>query len=168
MTNVQIANVVRGILLLLFQVLVLKNACDNVPKLQLFLYPLIVLQLPFRTPHWAQLAVGFFVGLTIDMFYQYMGLHTSALVFTAFLRHYLCTIMEPRGGYELDESPTKASMGAQWFFQFTGILMFVHIFVYYVLERPGINLDVLLRIVYGYGVSMFLVLLYAYLINPKR
>jgi hypothetical protein len=168
MTNVHIANVVRSIVLLLLQVLVLKNASDNVPKLQLFLYPLIVLQLPFRTPHWALLVIGFVVGFTVDMFYQYIGLHTSVLLLTAFLRHYLCLIMEPRGGYDVDEFPTRASMGAQWFFQYTGILMFVHIFVYYLLERPGLNLDVLLRIAYGYGVSMLLVLLYAYLINPKR
>ena len=168
MTATHLINAVRFVILILFQVLVLKNACDNIPKLQLFLYPLIVFQLPFRTPHWALLAIGFVVGFAIDMFYQYIGLHTSVMVLTAFLRHYLCIIMEPRGGYDVDESPTRVSMGAEWFFQYTGILMFVHIFVYYLLERPGLNLDVLLRILYGYAVSMLLVVMYAYLIHSKR
>lgn len=167
MTNVQITNILRFLLLLVLQVLVLKNATDDVAKLQVFLYPLIIFQMPFRTPHWGLLITAFVVGLVIDAFYQYIGLHISVLVLTAFLRPYLCLIMEPRGGYEVDQFPTKASMGAQWFFQYVGILMFVHIFVYYLLEYPGLNLDVLLRVFYGYIVSMFLIVLYTYLINPK-
>ena len=166
-SNTLIASILRSITILLIQILVLKNASENVRYLEIYLYPLILILLPFRTPHYGILLIGFFTGLVIDAFYNTIGVHTFVCVFTAFIRPYLCQVMEPRGGYESNQSPNRATMGVEWYFQHVAILMFIHIFVLFIVSSLSFNFTLLLRIFYGFTVTMLLTVLHSYIFNPK-
>jgi hypothetical protein len=164
-----ISNVLRFFLLGFAQVLVLKNASDNVPYLEIYLYPLILIMMPFATPHWVLMVIAFILGLFMDAFYNHSyGVHTSVCVLIAFLRPYLADIMQPRGGYDNDQSPSKASLGIGWFSQYAGILLFIHILFYFIFDSLTFSFDLVLRILFSFTVSYLLIILYSYLFNPKH
>ena len=120
------------ILLVLFQGLILNNVEFGgyvVP----FLYVVFILALPFETPSWLVLVLGFALGITIDSFVSTHGMHASATVFMAFCRAYLLRLVAPRGGYEFNSKPNVQLMGLTWFLLYASILVFLHhIFLFYV------------------------------------
>lgn len=123
---------VMFILLVLFQGLILNNIEFGgyvVP----FLYVFFILSLPFETPNWVVLILGFILGICIDSFSSTLGMHTSATVFMAFSRAYLLKIIAPRGGYEFNSKPTVQMMGLTWYLLYASILVFLHhIFLFYI------------------------------------
>ncbi|MFC2090754.1 rod shape-determining protein MreD [Bacteroidota bacterium] len=132
MGRVLLQNTLRFIALVLMQVIIL----DNV---QLFgymnpqFYILFILLLPFDTPRWLILVVGFFLGLSIDLFTNTLGMHTAATVFLAFLRPWILKIFSPRDGYEADSSPTIRDYGINWFLRYALFATFMHhLFLFYV------------------------------------
>ncbi|TFH25649.1 MAG: rod shape-determining protein MreD, partial [Bacteroidia bacterium] len=60
-------NIVRFILVVLFQVLVMDNVMINGYMIP-YVYLLFILLMPFETPRWLQLIAGFGLGLTLDLF----------------------------------------------------------------------------------------------------
>src|SRR5688572_12401778 len=109
--SVLLKNIIRFILLILFQVLVL----DQILIHQLvnpYLYMLFILLLPFNLPRPALQLLGFLLGLTLDMFTDTMGLHAAACVFIAYLRPFILNILSPQGGFEgTQRTPSVTSMG---------------------------------------------------------
>ncbi len=120
------------ILLILFQGLILNNIGFGgyvVP----FLYVFFILVLPFETPNWMVLLLGFVLGIFVDSFTSTLGMHTSATVFMAFCRAYLLKLVEPRGGYEFNSKPNVQLMGVTWYLLYASILVFLHhIFLFYI------------------------------------
>jgi len=129
--SVFITSAIRFIVLLFVQVLILKNINIYPPYVHIFIYPLFILLLPLKTPHWALLLLGFLMGLCVDMFYDSLGLHAAAGVLIAYARKFVSQILEPRGGYEINDSPNKTDMGFSWFLQYSGILMGVFVLYFY-------------------------------------
>ena len=120
------------ILLILFQGLILNNI-ELGGYINPFLYIVFILALPFETPNWLVLILGFVLGIFIDSFTSTMGMHTSATVFMAFCRAYLLKLIAPRGGYEFNSKPTIQMMGLTWYLLYASILIFLHhIFLFYV------------------------------------
>jgi hypothetical protein len=161
-------HVIRFFAILIIQGLVLKSASEAVPKLDIYVYPLFLLMLPFITPHWLILVLGFSLGIGVDAFYNTYGIHTFVCVLTAFLRPYLVFAMSPRGGVDDNHHPTIISMGKDWFFQYIGLMMLIHLFVLFLILGIGLNFDILIRIVFSFVVSMIMIIIYMFLMNPKR
>jgi rod shape-determining protein MreD len=126
-------NILRFFGLVLFQVLIL-NHVELGGYLNPFLYILFILMLPFETPEWAVLLLGFFIGLTVDMFTDTLGMHTCATVFMAFMRKYVLRLIAPRDGYESAFKPTFRQMGFSWFLAYTVILVFIHHLLLFYIE----------------------------------
>ena len=121
------------ILLVLFQGLILNNIEFGgyvVP----FLYVIFILALPFETPKWLVLILGFILGITIDSFTNTLGMHTSATLFMAFCRAYVLKLIEPRGGYEFSSKPNVQSMGLSWYFLYATVLVVIHHFFLFYIE----------------------------------
>ena len=119
-------------LLVLFQGLILNNI-EMGGFINPYLYILFILILPFETPNWLVLILGFTVGVCIDSFSSTMGMHASATVFLAFCRVFLLKLLKPRGGYEFNATPTLQSMGLTWFFIYAAALTLLHhLFLFYV------------------------------------
>lgn len=170
MINIYFANGLRFLVLTLLQVLVLKNMQLGGAELyiELYLYPLFLLLLPMRLPTWVLIIVAFAHGLLIDIFYDSMGLHAASLVLLAFLRPVLCAQIEPRGGYDVEEYPTKDRLGMPWFLRYSGILMFVHSSFVVFLQELSFSQVFVLKLLLSYLFSMLLIILYQYIINPKH
>jgi hypothetical protein len=170
MSDVIIANILRFLGLFLVQVLILVNVEINSSYVNLYIYPLFLLLLPIRLQKVALLAIAFLVGISIDMFYDSAGVHAAASVFTAYFRSVVLLIIEPRGGYDASHKPTKAQYGAAWFFQYAGILLFIHLFSVFALEAFSFaSIGVLLlKTILSFLLSMLLIVIYTYLFNPKR
>ena len=119
------------ILLVLFQGLILNNVEFGgyvVP----FLYVVFILALPFETPSWLVLVLGFVLGITVDIFSSTLGMHASASVLMAFARAYLLKMMAPRGGDEFNSKPNVQFMGLAWYSLYALILIFSHhLFLFY-------------------------------------
>ncbi len=120
------------VVLVLFQGLILNNVEFGgyvVP----FLYVIFILALPFETPSWLVLILGFLLGISIDSFSSTMGMHTAATVVMAFCRAYLLKLIAPRGGYEFNTKPNVQYMGLAWYLLYAFILvLFHHMFLFYV------------------------------------
>ena len=120
------------ILLVLFQGLILNNI-EMGGYINPYLYILFILILPFETPKWATLVLGFLLGLSIDIFTSTLGMHTSASIFMAFIRIYLLDLIRPRDGYEFNTTPNLQDMGIVWFSMYSSVLIFLHhLFLFFV------------------------------------
>lgn len=134
MLQTVIINIIRIIFLILLQSLV-------VSKIQLLhglVLPMVyifgILMLPFETPRWLTLTIGFVVGLTMDLFSGPVGLHTASCVALAYVQPIVQKILSPREGYDLTQRPTVQRMGLAWYLTYAGILTLVHHSWFYFLE----------------------------------
>ena len=85
MIRIILSNLLRFIFLVFIQVFLLKNiGYYNLSTP--FLYILFILLLPFETPNWLLFIVAFLIGLTIDTFYDTLGINEAACTVLAFVR----------------------------------------------------------------------------------
>ena len=132
MIRLVIKYVISFILLVLFQGLILNNI-EFGGYINPFLYVLFILALPFDTPDWLVLVLGFILGLCIDSLTSTIGMHTSATVFLAFVRVYILKLFRPRDGYEFNATPNLQHMGLIWYLNYAAILILAHhLFLFFV------------------------------------
>jgi hypothetical protein len=170
MSDVIVINVLRFLGLFLVQVLILINVEINTSYVNLYIYPLFLLLLPIKIQKNLLLVIAFFLGIAVDMFYDTSGIHAATCVFIGYIRSGVLTVIEPRGGYEANQAPTKRSFGTGWFFQYVGILLFIHLFLIFLLEAfsfAGFGFTIL-KTGLSFILSMLLVTIYTYLFNPKN
>jgi hypothetical protein len=173
MNNIIFRNIIRFIALVLLQVLIFKQmelSTGIWQYLHVFLYPLIILLLPLRTPPMLVLIIALFTGLTIDVFYDSLGVHASACVFLAFLRPLALGIFEPREGYNVNISPTKKTLGMVWFSRYSAVLLAFFMFFYFSVEAfTFVYLgSILLKTLLSYIATMIFVLIYMTIFDPEQ
>jgi hypothetical protein len=165
---------IRATLMLLVQVVVLKRLGLSESWLwqhgHVFLYPVIILLIPFRMVRHYVIILGFAIGLLIDIFYDTVGVHAFALTGMAYARGILLAWLEPRGGYTLAMSPTARSMGMNWLLIYTAVSLGIFCFMYFVAEIFTFVFigQILLKTVITFVLSMIAVMGYHMLFNPKR
>src|SRR5690349_20584477 len=108
-----LANIVRWVILLLVQILLLRNL-SLYSMATPFLYVLFLLLLPFGIPNILLYIIAFATGLTLDAFYDTLGVHTTACVMLAFVRILFISVTVSRDGFDEPE-PTLGNMGFRWF-----------------------------------------------------
>ncbi len=109
----------------LIQVLVLNNIQLS-GYINPYLYIIFILTLPFETPGWLLLLLGFTSGMVVDIFSNTPGMHASATVFLAFLRPYALRLMAPRDDYQPGSIPTMGYYGFSWFMRYSILLVLAH------------------------------------------
>ncbi|HFA51962.1 MAG TPA: hypothetical protein ENJ95_23340 [Bacteroidetes bacterium] len=172
MNKTVLANVYRFFGFALLQGLVFQHiglGWEDFPYLYIIVFPVFIFLLPLRMPNSLVMLLAFAIGLLVDIFYDSLGLHASAAVFTAFVRPLVIKIIEPRGGYNVNLSPTAEHLGIQWFFKYAGILLFLHLFFYFSVEAFTFVyiVDILKKTFVSYIVSMIFVVIYQLLFNPS-
>lgn len=173
MSNAILRHLIRAMILILIQVLVLKRIGLGTSWLTLngdiFIYPLIIFMLPFKLFRHYVILIGFCVGLTIDLFYDTIGVHAFALTATAYARGILLTYLEPRGGYQLSMHPTMNSLGLNWVITFTALSLTIHSFLYYTAEIFTFVYigKILLKTVITTLLSLAFTMGYHFLFNPR-
>ena len=173
MNSLLIKNALRFVGLLLVQGLILAGLQFETGWLRHFrilVYPLFVLLLPLRTPATIVIAAGFALGLLVDLFYATPGVHAAALTFTAFARNFVLGILEPRGGYNVNFSPTIVRLGRPWFVRYFSVLLFVHVVFYSCVEVFTFVYwpTILANIVGTYALSWLFGLMYMLVFNPEE
>ena len=168
MINFLYRNIGRFIVLVLIQVLILDNIQFS-GYVNPFIYVLFILLLPFETPNWLIILLGFVLGLTIDLFSNTIGMHAFATVFMAFLRPYVLKIIEPHDGYEPGTFPRLYYFGFTWFLKYSIILVFLHhLFLFYIeVFRFTDFFSTLMRVILSVLFSMVIIVLSQYFILRK-
>ncbi|QQS50134.1 MAG: rod shape-determining protein MreD [Bacteroidota bacterium] len=161
-------NIIRFFVLILMQVLIFNNI-ELGKYLNPYFYVLFILLLPFETPGWLVLISGFFLGLSVDILSETLGMHTAASVFMAYLRPTALAMVSPRDGYETGTYPRVFFYGIEWFVQYALILVFAHHTVLFLCEMFSFRdlFHVILRIVLSTAFSVLLISLSQYLVYRK-
>ncbi len=132
-----IVNLLRWMALLFIQIFLLRNmAFYNLSTP--FIYVLVILLLPFRTPNLLLYLVAFITGITLDAFYDTLGVHTSACVALAFVRTIFISISLNRDSIDEPE-PTLGNMGLRWFSLYAVLCIFAHHLILFFLEAFKIS-----------------------------
>ncbi len=153
------------VVLVLIQVLILNNIQFS-GYINPFLYVLFILLLPFQTPVYLQLLLGFILGLTIDVFSNTPGIHSSATVFLAFIRPHVLELLSGRDSQEKGFSPRIKVLGFAWFLKYTIMLVLCHHIFLFFAEAFTLSgaFYTLLRCLLSSVLSIILVIISQYII----
>ncbi len=162
-------NVLRFIFLIIFQVLILNNVQLG-GFINPYLYVFFILMLPIDIPGWLLLLLAFVMGLSIDLFENTAGMHTSASVFMAFCRPYLLSMISPREGFDRGSVATIQKFGIGWMLTYAGILILLHHFALFYLEifRFSSFFSTLLRVILSSAFTLGLVIVSQYLFSTVK
>lgn len=120
-----IINSIRFILLISSQVFLLKNIGYynlSIP----YLYILFIMLLPFGIPNAILFLLAFLTGITIDIFYDSLGLNAIACTVMAFVRVVFISLTVQKDGFDNEPEPSLGIMGFRWFVFYAIILTFFH------------------------------------------
>ena len=164
-------NGIRFVILLLLQIIVFSQVRIGPLGpyyIDIIVFPLAYLLLPFRTPRELQFLLAFGIGLVVDLSMQSPGLHAGASVFTIAVRPIILRLLEPRGGYDKLHSPTLQRFKWPWFASFMSILSFVHILFYFSMEvfTPLFIGAILIKTLLSWFVSTLFIFLIVIILNP--
>jgi rod shape-determining protein MreD len=161
-------NSFRWVILLFVQIFLLRNLIFynlSTP----FIYVLFLLVLPFRIPNLLLFIIAFGTGLTIDTFYDTIGVHTTACVALAFVRILFISVSLNRDAIDEPE-PSLGNMGIKWFSIYAVLCIFVHhIFVFF-LEAFKLNefYYTLTRSLLSVIFTFFVVLLVEFIFHNRK
>lgn len=122
----------RWVVLLFVQIFLLRNMGFynlSIP----FIYILFILVLPFGIPNLLLYIIAFGTGLTIDAFYDTLGVHTAACVALAFVRISFIAVSLNRDSVDEPE-PSLGNMGLKWFSLYAFLCILAHHLVVFFLE----------------------------------
>lgn len=161
-------NIIRWVLLMFLQVFLLRNISFynlSTP----FIYILFILLLPFSLPNFFLFLLAFLTGLTLDAFYDTLGVHATACVSLAFVRVSFINLSLNRES--LDElEPSLGNMGFKWFAIYALLCVLAHHMVVFFLEAFkftdfGYTLG---RSLISVLLSMFTILLASFIFHHKK
>ena len=133
MITLILGNAIRFIAFILIQVLVISNL-ELSFYVNPYLYTFVLMMIPFTTPHWLLILMGFLTGLTVDAFGNSMGFHAAACTFMCFMRPTVLRLLTPKGSYESMDQPRVQVLGYGWFIMYIAILTLLHHVVYFYIE----------------------------------
>jgi hypothetical protein len=164
-----ILQIVLFFVYLILQVVLLKNLVLFNTSF-CFLYVAFILLLPVEMSNLLLMLIAFLLGISVDIFYNSLGLHTMALVLLAYLRNYWLATITPQGGYDIGTPPTLSANGLQWFLVYTLPLVFVHHLVLFFVEASGFTMFwyTMLKVISSLLFTMTVMLLLQYLSLDRR
>ena len=175
--SIYLKNFIRFWIIVLIQVYILDKVAlrwwsqpSGFPIFVPYLYPLFLLLLPFETPVWAMLLLGFGLGITVDSFSDTAGMHACAAVLLAYLRTNVLKALLPKNLVEYpNQSPNVKNMGWVPFLVYASFLLLVHHATFFIIEiwstqHVGI---LFLKIFASTVTSLLLVLVYLLLFTNE-
>ena len=161
-------NIIRWVVLLFVQIFLLRNL--NYYNLSTpFIYVLFILVLPFKTPNLLLFLLAFLTGLTMDAFYDTLGVHASACTALALVRISFIGVSLNRDAFDEPE-PSLGNMGLKWFALYSFLCVLVHHLVVFFLEAFKFN-----ELAYTFGrallsvlLTMFIILLVEFIFHNRK
>ena len=169
MNNIVFKNIIRFFGLVLLQVLVFNNI-EVFSFITPFIYILFIILLPFETPRWLILVLGFLLGVCIDIFSNSGGIHTAATVFIAYLSPWAQNMVSSKQDYEPGLQPGIKNLGFKWFFYYTLILTTAHHICLFYLEifRLTDFFETLKHALYNVVFTMVFIIISQYLFSNRK
>ena len=126
-----------------------------------FAYIGYLLAYPLDFPRFPYLLIAFFIGITIDTFYDSAGIHAASCVFMAYMRKRVVKAFSPTGGYESGANPNLMDMGPNWYITYTVLLAFMHHFVLFLISASNLNLlgNTLIKTIFSVIFTSFILFL---------
>lgn len=167
--NKTVLQIIRFVVLVLFQVLVI-NHIRLGGYVHPYIYLVFIMLLPFSTPKWQLLVLGFALGLSVDLFTGTPGLHAGATTLMAFCRPSIIKIVSGNQKFENIQEPNLGQLGGIWFLRYALCMVLVHHFALFLLESFSFRLigQVLLRILLSVPVSVFLIMMTLYIFKSEK
>ena len=171
MNSIVQGNIIRAIFILVVQLLLLKRidiTFESFNYIHFTIYPIIIALLPYKTSKTLVVAIGFLLGLFVDLFYDSLGIHAATCTLVAYLRPYMLNILSPVEGYKKD-GLTAHGYGLPWFLSYIGIFMFICLFTLYSIEAFSFVYikEIVLRTIFSFLASLFLIVIGQLIFNPK-
>ena len=161
--------IIRFVVLVLLQVLVI-NHIRLGGYVHPYIYMIFIMLLPFSTPKWQLLVLGFALGLSVDLFTGTPGLHAGATTLMAFCRPSIIKLISGNQKFENIPEPNIGQLGGIWFLRYALLMVLIHHFALFFLESFSIRLigQVLLRILLSVPVSTFLIMMILYIFKSEK
>jgi hypothetical protein len=158
----------RFLLLVLVQGLLLQQLPTLTHEyVQIFIYPIIIMLLPLGLAIPALVVSGFFIGLSVDLFYGSMGVHAAASTLSAYVRPFIIAAYEPRSGFGKSAIP---NVNISWFMRYAALFFGVHLLFYFMVE--AFTLIYIGRIaaqtIIAWALSLLGVFMYMLIFNPEK
>ena len=130
-----------------------------------FIYLGYILIFPFDSKPVVLILISFFFGLLIDSFYDTIGINAFICVLVAYYRNFVIKILTPAGGYDSSSEFTVSYMGLIWFVKYAALIIFVHHFLFFLLEAWNIKefFEVLVRAIFSSVFTLSVLLIQQYL-----
>ena len=164
-----IINSIRFILLIASQVFLLKNIGYynlSIP----YLYILFIMLLPFGIPNALLFSLAFLAGITMDVFYDTMGLNAIACTVMALVRVIFIALTVQRDGFDNEPEPRLGLMGFRWFVFYAIILTFFHHLILFGFETFNFSElgFTLLRVIMSTFFTVFLIIITEFAFFQKK
>ena len=129
----------------LIQILIL-NEILFLSYINPFLYIILIIVLPYKTPRWFLICYAFLLGFSVDIFSGTLGMHSFATVLIAFCKNSIAKITIPHNLVEESDELIMQKIGTKSFLTFTFLLVFIHLSSLFFLEHLNIDLKILFKI----------------------
>ena len=131
--NIWLSNIIRLVVCVLLQVLLFNNlalfgVCTP------YVYILFLISLPIELPRWAELLIGTFTGLVMDIFCSSLGVNLSACILVTYLRPLMINIFV-QDKERLSGTVDINKIGLIPYMQISAILIASHHIVMFILEN---------------------------------
>jgi len=104
-----------------------------------FIYISILISLPLDLSMPLLMLFAFVLGISVDIFYDTLGIHAAACVALTFFRPGIIRLLTPLGGYDDDVQISIRTMGISWYSIYVLVLVFVHLSIIFFLEAGGFH-----------------------------
>lgn len=98
------------------------------------IYIMFILSLPFQTPKWLLVVLGFITGIIEDLFTGMTGIHAASTTLIAFLRPLVMKLITNKSTIEEHLRPILYDMHFPWYIVYSLILTFIHQFSIFFLD----------------------------------
>lgn len=133
MVKLLLYNILRFVVLVGMQAFLFKNTGYynlSTP----FPYILFILLLPIGISNFSLFCIAFFTGLTVDAFYDTLGVHAAACAALAWVRTIFLGVTLEADNHEKYATPMLGEVSFRWFFPYLWVTTLAHHTVLYTLE----------------------------------
>tara|TARA_B110000908_G_C10244813_1_gene448191 strand:- start:1520 stop:2020 length:501 start_codon:yes stop_codon:yes gene_type:complete len=142
----------------LLQVLVLNEILFSA-YINPFLYVVLIISLPLKTPKWFLLSYAFLLGFSIDLFSGSLGFHSTATILIAFVKPFISKITIPHNVLGETDKITLNKIGSKAFITFSLFLILIHNSCLFITEHLSVNLALFGKILASSVVTLIIVLI---------
>ena len=124
-----------------------------------FLYVILIINLPLKTPKWFLLIYAFLLGLSIDLLSGSLGFHSTATILIAFIKPLISKITIPYNILSETDEITLKKIGNKAFITFSLFLIFIHNSCLFITEHLSLTLAIFGKIMASSLVTLIIVLI---------